>query len=112
MDFFATWCPPCVAIAPVLEKISAEYAESVIFVKVNSRKLFSKIFEKISQIFFYKLSKTLFFKVDVDECEEISAKQGIRAMPTFQFFRQGEKLDEFSGASEARIRETITKHLS
>ena len=35
VDFWATWCPPCVAIAPVFVQISEEMADSAIFYKVD-----------------------------------------------------------------------------
>ena len=38
-------------------------------------------------------------------------KQGIEAMPTFSFFKNGTKLESFSGASEEKIRATIEKLL-
>lgn len=49
-------------------------------------------------------------KVDVDEAREISSKCGIRAMPTFQFFKGGVKVDEMCGASEEKLRELVTKY--
>merc|ERR1712227_157607 len=82
VDFFATWCPPCMRIAPVLVEMAHEMKDTVEFVKV-----------------------------DVDEMREFSMKQGIEAMPTFSFFKNGSKLESFSGASEEKIRATIEKHL-
>lgn len=37
--------------------------------------------------------------MDVDQCEEVAAQQGIRAMPTFLIFKNGAKADEIVGAS-------------
>eukprot|EP00494_Astrolonche_serrata_P010239 UN10300 len=45
-----------------------------------------------------------FFKVDVDENAEVAEKQGIRAMPTFKFYQNGENFAEFSGANETNLR--------
>ena len=35
VDFFATWCPPCKALAPIIEKLSREYSGRVVFVEVD-----------------------------------------------------------------------------
>lgn len=48
--------------------------------------------------------------MDVDNNEEVAEKYGISAMPTFKFFKGGEEVAEVVGASEAKIRDTITKH--
>ncbi|KAI2809636.1 hypothetical protein BLOT_000785 [Blomia tropicalis] len=80
VDFYATWCGPCRLIAPVLEDIS-----------------------KTS-------NKVIVLKVDVDENEELTSEYGVNSMPTFLFFKKGEKVDSFSGANENKLRETISKH--
>jgi len=80
VDFTATWCGPCQRIAPVFVKLAEEMPEVV------------------------------FVKVDVDENDEVAAACGISCMPTFQFFKKGEKLDEMSGASEEKIREMLAEH--
>ncbi|EFR00246.1 thioredoxin [Nannizzia gypsea CBS 118893] len=74
IDCFATWCGPCRAIAPAVEKISVERTADVDV-----------------------------YKVDVDECSDIAAELGVRAMPTFFFFKNGEKLDSVAGAAEAPL---------
>merc|ERR1712167_314548 len=68
VDFTATWCGPCQRIAPVFVKLAEEMPEIV------------------------------FIKVDVDENEEVAAKCNIQCMPTFQFYKNGDKVHEFSGA--------------
>merc|ERR1712227_149908 len=80
--FFATWCGPCKMIAPKLESMSKEMA-----------------------------GKVVFLKIDVDELDDLAAKQEVKAMPTFSFFKNGQKLESFAGANEQKIRETIEKHL-
>jgi thioredoxin 1 len=61
VDFTAEWCPPCHAIAPSLEAISDELAGRVKIVKLD---------------------------VDVDP--SISARYGVRSMPTLMMFKNGE----------------------
>jgi len=80
IDFFATWCGPCKMIAPAIEKMQSEYSDVV------------------------------FLKVDVDESEDLAAEYSVQAMPTFVFLKNGSKVDSFSGANEAKLREMINKH--
>ncbi|KAK8080341.1 Thioredoxin [Apiospora hydei] len=71
LDCFATWCGPCKAIAPMLVNHSND--------------------EQFKDIFFAK--------IDVDELPEVSQELGIRAMPTFMLFKDGEKAEELVGAN-------------
>lgn len=79
VDFFATWCGPCKAIAPIVEKLS----DSVTSVK--------------------------FYKVDVDELASVAADNGISAMPTFLFYKDGQKRDDLTvrGADRNRIENAV-----
>ena len=79
IDFTATWCGPCQRIAPAFAKMAEEMTDVV------------------------------FIKVDVDENEETAGACGIQAMPTFQYYKNGAKVHEFSGASEEKIKEAIGK---
>ena len=79
VDFFATWCGPCKAIAPKLEDL----AESNPNIQV--------------------------VKVDVDKLEDLSQEQGITAMPTFLFFKNGSKLDSIRGANIDSIKALVEK---
>ena len=52
----------------------------------------------------------IFIKVDVDDNEETSEACGIEGMPTFQFYKGGEKLDQIVGASEPKLLEYVNKY--
>ena len=69
VDFGATWCGPCKALAPVVEQIAEEYA-----------------------------GKAVVAKADVDECPSASAQFRIRNVPTVLFFKNGEVVDKSVGA--------------
>lgn len=73
IDFTATWCGPCRAIAPYYESLGAIYPDVV------------------------------FYKVDVDAAPEISQDQKVRAMPTFGFYRKGEQLGVVIGANKSAL---------
>ncbi|GJN75488.1 thioredoxin domain-containing protein [Purpureocillium lilacinum] len=72
VDFFATWCAPCKAIAPV-------FAHSSELDKFQNIK---------------------FVKVDVDELSDLTQELGIRAMPTFHLYKNGEKVKDLQGADQ------------
>merc|ERR1712183_785756 len=82
IDFTATWCPPCQMIKPFFESLPKDFP-SVEFVKV-----------------------------DVDDAADVSAKCGIECMPTFQFYKNGTKIDELQGASKDKLKQLIEKHAS
>ncbi len=69
VDFWAVWCGPCRMVGPLVEEISGEYE-----------------------------GKAVVGKVDVDNNPEISAKFGIRNIPTILFFKGGEVVDKSVGA--------------
>ncbi|WP_158782654.1 thioredoxin TrxC [Pantoea sp. BAV 3049] len=69
IDFWAPWCGPCVNFAPVYKDVAGERSGQVRFLKVNT------------------------------EAEpELSARFGIRSIPTIMVFKQGQKVDMLSGA--------------
>eukprot|EP00217_Crustomastix_stigmatica_P014343 CAMPEP_0183794230 /NCGR_PEP_ID=MMETSP0803_2-20130417/3717_1 /TAXON_ID=195967 /ORGANISM="Crustomastix stigmata, Strain CCMP3273" /LENGTH=155 /DNA_ID=CAMNT_0026038629 /DNA_START=42 /DNA_END=507 /DNA_ORIENTATION=- len=82
IDFTAAWCGPCKMIGPFFETLAETYA-----------------------------GKIVFYKVDVDEAEDISQFAGISAMPTFQVYKNGAKEDEMVGASRDKLEELIQKHV-
>jgi thioredoxin len=83
VEFWATWCPPCRMVAPVLEEIAAEYPDAVEIVKV-----------------------------DVDTCPETARSQRIMGMPTMNLYRNGELIHSIVGArpKHALLRE-LAPHL-
>eukprot|EP00037_Helgoeca_nana_P000265 m.20914 g.20914 ORF g.20914 m.20914 type:complete len:112 (-) comp10335_c0_seq1:58-393(-) len=80
IDFTASWCGPCKMIGPVFEEFSKDPGNLV------------------------------FIKIDVDENEEAAAACGISAMPTFQVWKAGKKVDELVGASKDKLAELIAKY--
>lgn len=77
VDFYADWCGPCKRIAPDIEQLS-EKNQTVIFLKVN-----------------------------VDTEEEIASKYDVSSMPTFMFFKDGNKVGEVIGANLKAITQKI-----
>merc|ERR1711976_411926 len=75
VDFTATWCGPCKMISPHYEDLSTKPENA----------------------------NVIFLKVDVDDAQDVATKCGIRAMPTFHFYKNGQKLDDFSGADEKKL---------
>lgn len=54
-----------------------------------------------------EFTSVTFVKVDVDVMHQISSMCGVRAMPTFQFFKDGEKVDEMLGADVGTLKEKV-----
>ncbi|XP_017288669.1 thioredoxin [Kryptolebias marmoratus] len=80
VDFTASWCGPCKGIAPYFQQLSEEYKDKVIFLKV-----------------------------DVDEASDVSQACGISCMPTFQFYKNGQKVHEFSGANRDSLKTKVAE---
>lgn len=51
-----------------------------------------------------------FIKVDVDQAQDVSEEYGIRAMPTFMIFKNGEKAGEVVGAKPQEVEALISRH--
>ncbi|QPG73367.1 hypothetical protein FOA43_000677 [Brettanomyces nanus] len=79
VDFYATWCGPCKAMSPFIEKFSDTYKD------VN------------------------FYKVDVDKFSDLSVEYGVSAMPTFMFFKDGEVVSDSVGANPHAVQNMLKK---
>ena len=73
VDFGATWCGPCKALAPVVEEIAGEYE-----------------------------GRATVGKADVEECPAIAARFRIRNVPTVLFFKNGELKDKSVGGVQKK----------
>ncbi len=84
VDFWATWCGPCVAMAPLLDNLAVAYE-----------------------------GRAKVVKVDVDKNPDTAARYGVRAMPTLLLFKGGEVVDNLVG-NPGRLRpltELVDRHL-
>ena len=84
VDFWAAWCGPCRALAPIVEAVADQYAESVLVVKLN-----------------------------VDENPNITQRYGIRGIPTLILFQQGEEKKRIVGVvDQDEISRNINPHIN
>ena len=83
VDFWAEWCGPCKALAPLVDELSVEMGDKVKVVKVN-----------------------------VDECPAAPAKYGVRGIPTLMIFRDGQVTETKVGSMQkAELTEWVESSL-
>ncbi|MFN7132256.1 MAG: thioredoxin [Myxococcales bacterium] len=83
VDFWATWCGPCRAIAPAVEDLAKSYT-----------------------------GKIKVFKLNVDDHQATAQQFGIRALPTLLMFKDGRVVDQIVGAvAKGKIEDSIKKAL-
>jgi len=81
VDFWAPWCGPCRAIAPIVEELAKDFGDKVKFTKCN-----------------------------VDENPTTPTKYGIKSIPTLIFFKDGEIQDKVIGiVAKSRLEEIISQ---
>lgn len=81
VDFWATWCGPCLIIAPVLDQLAKDYE-----------------------------GKVRVAKLDVDTNQRVAARFNIRSIPTLLFFKDGKHVDTVIGAQPKPVIESKIQH--
>lgn len=84
VDFYADWCGPCRALAPIIEELAAELKGRLKVTKLN-----------------------------VDENESLSVKYGVQSIPTLIMFRNGDEVERIVGfLSKSQLLQRLEAHLN
>ncbi len=83
VDFWATWCAPCIAMEPTLEDLAAKFAGKLKVAKLN-----------------------------IEDNQQVPQNFGVRTVPNFMVFKGGKVVGQLvGGVSKAKLEETVLKHL-
>lgn len=84
VDFWASWCKPCRAIAPAVDAVADRFA-----------------------------GRAKVFKLNVDENPEIAGRYGVQGIPTLIFFKGGQKVAELVGGqtTQQTIEAALSEHI-
>lgn len=81
VDFFATWCGPCKAMNPVVKELAQEMSGS------------AKV-----------------IKIDIDKNQQAAMQYGVRAVPTFMIFKEGEVVWQHTGGtSKSNLKQAVSR---
>ncbi|MBI4504584.1 MAG: thioredoxin, partial [Chloroflexi bacterium] len=84
VDFWADWCAPCRMVAPIVETIAGDHADTLKVVKL-----------------------------DVDTNRQVPAKYGIMSIPTLMLFKDGQAVERVVGyVPKERLLTVLRRHLS
>lgn len=73
VDFSASWCGPCKALAPTIDKVAKDYE-----------------------------GRLDVYKIDIDAAQDTASNLGIQSVPTCVFFKDGKEVERFTGNADLR----------
>jgi thioredoxin 1 len=83
VDFWATWCAPCIAMEPALKELATKFTGKLKVAKVN-----------------------------IEDNQQTPQAWGVRSVPNFMVFKGGKVVAQFVGAvTKAKLEEAVLKHL-